>query len=92
MDFLLGELFYFYVSNLTANPASLSKFMIDGSANNVPTSIMRARDDAPYVLKEEGPIPIKRDTFDSNRTINAARHKPPKREDEQIDHHNAVKV
>lgn len=88
---LPAEPVYVYIANLTAKSFSMLKLMIIISTSNALTCIKHARDDEPYMLKDEGPILTRCDKRVSHSTINAVCYKLLEHGDGQMDRHNAEK-
>lgn len=91
IDILPGKRCYLYIITMTAKLANLRKCMILTYASSVTTCIIHAKDDEPYMLTDDGWIPMQCHKRNSDPTITSTRYTPFERCDKQVDHHSAVK-
>lgn len=92
MDIPPAMQFYFFISNSTAKLINLPKLMIFASASSVPTCIINARDDEPYISRGEGQVLTKCQKLISDPNVNADCYLKPLSREQQVDQHNTVKI
>lgn len=76
IDILLEKPFYAYIAKMRTKPVNLSKFMVVAYASSAPACIIPARLVKPHVLKQDRPISMQCNSFDSDFIINAGQYTP----------------
>lgn len=90
MYILPVKLFYIYILNMIARPIKWPKFMIVGHASSVPACCIHARDNEPYIVKNEGSISLQGNHWSTYLTVNIVCYKLQECHNEHLDCHNLV--
>lgn len=91
MNFLPGNCFHVYITNLMAKPASSSKFMIISSVSTSPTGIVLTCDNEQSRMESNLQKSIYSDKPEDESVINTICFCPQEHSHKQVDQHNTVR-